>query len=184
MAELTTLAKVKEYLGIPDATTDDDALLTRLVTAASDYIETLLNRSFASAQYVQTENGNGRDTIVAADYPVRSVTSLTIDGRAIPEATSPTAAGYQFDEDGFYLRGYTFTRGVRNVVITYAAGYDTTPPAVEDVAITLVAEKYKYMGRVGEVSKNLGGQIVTFKPSDMTDELKNILRNYQKVVPN
>ena len=55
--DLTTLATMKAYLSPPLVTTTDDALLSRLVTAASGFIQSWLNRAIASASYSETRNG-------------------------------------------------------------------------------------------------------------------------------
>lgn len=181
--DLTTIANVKAYLRIKVADTTSDALLGVLITAASDYIQNILNRTFKAANYVQRSNGNNVDIMVASDYPLVSVSSVTVNGVTIPAAPSEAAPGYFFDEDAIYLRGFKFTKGVRNVVLSYNAGYAATPPVVADCCTVLVAKKFKYLDRIGHLSKILAGETVTYERSDLTDELKSVLRNYAKVVP-
>ena len=57
--DLTTLADVKVWLQTGQAAfpATDDALLTRLVTAASQYIQTWLNRGIASADFLEVRDG-------------------------------------------------------------------------------------------------------------------------------
>ena len=50
----TTLANAKQWLGISSDT--DDALLSRLISAASPFIETYLNRSLGSQVYVEVRH--------------------------------------------------------------------------------------------------------------------------------
>ena len=57
MADLTTLANVKGWLGV--TATTDDALLSRLISAASDYVQTWLNRTIATQTYSETRDGSG-----------------------------------------------------------------------------------------------------------------------------
>ena len=56
--DLTTLADVKAWLQTGQAAfpATDDALLTRLVTAASQYIQTWLNREIASADFLEVRD--------------------------------------------------------------------------------------------------------------------------------
>lgn len=181
--DLTTLANVKGYLGLTDNVQARDDLLQRLITACSMFIESILNRTFAIADYTEQRNGNNADTMVARYYPVTDVSSIAIDGVEIEAAPSNTEAGYIFDQDGFYLRGYLFTKGIKNVVITYTSGYEETPADIEDMCIELVAKKFKYKDRIGHVSKSLAGETVSFERYDLTKDMKSILRNYQSVVP-
>lgn len=179
MADLTTPAKVAEYLGLTAA----PAIFTRLVTAASAFIESNLNRSFTRAAYSETRSGKDEQFVTFADYPVSSVQSVTIDGIAIPAAPSQAGSGYLFDDTRLILKGYRFNRGLLNVQIAYTAGYSTIPYEVEQACIDIVARKYKERDRVGVNSKIINGETVNFSKTDMTDELKSVLRAYQKVTP-
>ena len=55
--DLTTLANTKQWLGISSDTDDD--LLTRLITAASFFIETYLGRRLGSQDYAEVRDGTG-----------------------------------------------------------------------------------------------------------------------------
>jgi Phage gp6-like head-tail connector protein len=111
---LTTLPDVKAWLqtGQSAFPPTDDALLTRLITAASQYIQTWLNRQIASANYLEVRDGNGGDRLQFACFPVTAVLSLTIDGQAVPAAPSTTSAGYSFSPTQLSVRGYWFNRSV------------------------------------------------------------------------
>jgi hypothetical protein len=77
-----------------------------------------------------------------------------------------------------------FTRRPQNVVITYTAGYTTTPPDIAQACIELVARHYRERTRIGEVSKALGtGETVTFSQKDMSDSVKTLLSQYRAVMP-
>ena len=181
--DLTGLETVKAYLKIQDADTTTDELLGTLISAASDFIQGVLNRTFAAADYVQRYNGNGVALMVAADYPILSVASVTLNGIPISPALDDISAGYVFDADAIYLRGFLFPKGIQNVVLSYRAGFVSIPLAVADACAMLVAKKYKYLDRIGHLSKVLAGETISYEKSDLTDEIKSILRNYAKVVP-
>jgi len=180
MADLTTVAKLVEYLGL---TIVPPSVFPRLVSAASAFIESNLNRIFEITDYVETRSGRDEKFITFSDYPVSSVSSVSIDGQAIPAAASITGAGYRFDDTRLVLNGYRFNRGLLNVQIAYSAGYATVPYEVEQACLDVAARKYKERDRVGVNSKIINGETVVFSKTDMTDELKSILRAYQKVVP-
>jgi hypothetical protein len=181
MADLTNLANVKQWLGI--ATTTDDALLTRLVSAASDYIQTWLNRTFASAAYTEVRDGNGGAKLMFSNYPVTAVASVVIDGVAIPASTGPTAPGYTFSQTQLFLRGsYRFTRDMQNVSVTYTAGYAQIPNEIAQACIELVGLRYKEKDRIGIVSKGLAGETISFTQKDFSEAVATVLRNYKKVI--
>ena len=179
MADLTTTANVVEYLGL----TAMPSMFPRLVSAASAFIEQNLNRTFAVTQYSETRNGHGEQFVTFSDYPVTSVQSVVIDGVVIPPARDSLSPGYRFDATRLVLQGYRFNRGRLNVQLAYTAGYPTIPYEIEQACIELVAAKYKGRDRIGVSSKTINGEVISFTRSDLTEDLKSVLRAYQKVVP-
>lgn len=186
--DLTTLADVKAWLqtGQNPFPATDDALLIRLVTAASGFILGWLGRPIAAADWVEVRDGSGGQRLAFANTPVTAMLGLTIDGLTIPPvpAGSAFAAGYVFSPTELAVRGYVFTRRVQNVVITYTAGYTTIPPDIAQACIELVCQRYRERSRIGEVSKALGGgETVSYSQKDMSDDIKTALTPYRAVVP-
>ena len=187
-ADLTTLADVKAWLqtGANPFPATDDALIQRLVTAASQFIQSWLNRQIAAADWLELRDGTGGQLLVLANSPVRAVLSLTIDGLAIPPAPTDGgfAAGYSFTPTKLALRGYVFTRRPQNVIVTYTAGYPTTPPDIAQAAIELACQRYRERSRIGEVAKALGGgETVTFSQKDMSEDVRTALLPYRLATP-
>jgi uncharacterized phiE125 gp8 family phage protein len=186
--DLTTLDDVKTWLrtgqnAFPDT---DDALLARLITAASQFVQSWLGRQIAPSDWQEVRDGSGGDRLAFAHVPVSAVLSLSIDGLAIPAAPSDGsfAAGYVFTASELALRGYVFTRRAQNVIVTYTAGYAATPPDVAQACIELVCQRYRERTRVGEIGRALGGnEAVTFSPKDMSDDVKLMLAQYRVVAP-
>lgn len=184
--DLTTLAEVKAWLqtGQSAFPITDDALLTRLITAASQYVQSWLNRSVALADYLETRDGTGGEALQFSCFPVSDVKWLTIDGQVIPQATASQVAGYVFSPTQLAVRGYRFGRGLQNVAVAYTAGYPEVPPDIAQACIELVALRYRERTRVGEISKSLGGaETVTYAQKDMSDAIKTLLQQYRAVVP-
>ena len=184
--DLTTLADVKAWLQTGQAAfpATDDALLSRLVAAASQYVQTWLNRQIASADYLEIRDGTGGHRLQFACVPVTAVNSLTIDGQPVALAASITLAGYRFSPTQLSVRGYRFNRGAQNIVVGYTAGYSTTPPDVAQACIELVALRYRERTRIGEVSRSLGGaETVAYAQKDMSDAIKTLLQQYRLVAP-
>ncbi len=186
--DLTTLADVKSWLQTGQSTfpSTDDGLLTRLITAASQFIQSWLNRQIASGDWQEVRDGTGGQRLAFANFPVSAVLSLSIDGLEIPPAPSDGGfgAGYVFSATELALRGYVFTRRAQNVIVTYTAGFAAIPPDVAQAAIELVCQRYRERTRIGEVSRALGGgETVTFSQQDMSDDVKLLLSQYRAVAP-
>ena len=179
--DLTTLANVKTWLGV--TTTTDDAVLARLISAASGFIQTWLNRTIGLNAYSEVRNGPGGTRLVFANPPVTAVSGVTVDGVAIPAATGSDDAGYLFDSRILYLRGHRFGPGVQNVSISYTAGYAVVPPEIEQAAIELVALRYRERDRTGYSSRSLSGESAAFVAKDLPPDVQTVLGKYQKVVP-
>lgn len=186
LGDLTTLGNVKQYLGIVSSVTDSDVLLTRMVSALSTFVQTWLNRTIASAAYVDTFDGVGNARFQFNNYPVTAVASLTIDGRVIPAAPVPASAGwtgYVWTPNQIALQGYVFTPGYSNVVVNYTAGFATTPGDIEQAVIEIIALRFKQIQQLGFVSKSIGGETVTFNQKDMNSSTLTLLQNYRRVAP-
>jgi hypothetical protein len=191
--DLCTLGDVAAWLqtGQNPFPATDDALLARLITAASRVIESWLDRQILSADWIEVRDGNGGQRLAFANVPVTAVLSLSIDGLAIPPAPPPEAigrggfgAGYVFNPTELALRGYVFTRRAQNVVVTYTAGYSSVPADIAQACIELVAQRYRERTRIGEVSKALmSGETVAFSQKDMSDGIKTLLSEYRAVAP-
>ena len=184
--DLTTLADVRAWLqtGQGAFPVADDALLTRLVTASSQYIQSWLNRQIAMTDYLEVRDGNGGQTLQFACFPVTAVLSLTIDGQSVPCATSSLAAGYSFSPTQLSVRGYRFNRGQQNVIVNYSSGYVNIPADIAQACIELVALRYRERTRIGEVSRSLGGaETVTYSQKDLSDPIKTLLQQYRAVAP-
>jgi hypothetical protein len=115
------------------------------------------------------------------DYPVTAINYLKIDGQLIP-ASFGQSSGYVYDSFSIMLIGYSFTRGFQNVELSYTAGYAVTPTEVEQACIELLSLRYKEKDRIGQVSKSIGGEVVSFSQKDMSDSIQTTLANYKKVI--
>ncbi|WP_213308186.1 head-tail connector protein [Paraburkholderia sacchari] len=192
--DLTTLANAKQWLNV--TTANDDQLLTRLVSAASQFVQTWLNRTIASASYTEKHTGSGSNTLALPNYPITAVSSLSI--RGVPIAASPDGVqvGYTFDDRFLYLIGNVgfsaFPNGADGqfptwpplgVQVSYTAGYATTPLEIEQAVLELMGLKYADRTHFGQNSKSVGGEVVSFMTSDMPKGVVTILQNYRKVIP-
>lgn len=181
MADLTTLAAVKLWLGLSG--TDEDALLQSLITAASGTIQSYLGRDLLVGARLETRNGLGGTALVVAHRPLVSVESLQVDQITIPPA-SGAAGGYLFSDTTIRLTGgWRFGAGVGNVRIAYTAGYATVPPEIAQACTELVALKYKEREHLGVSGKSLAGEHISFTPATLTPAIRAAIDGYRQVVP-
>ena len=128
---LTTLNNVKAWLNLSSIT--DNALLTRLINQVSGATLNYIGRPSITRQtYTELRDGVGNYRLVLRNWPVVSITSLTVGSQMIPAATTMSSSGYTLATwDGtsaglpqeITLRGYQFHRGRTNIEIVYIAGY-------------------------------------------------------------
>lgn len=181
MADLTTLAAVKAYG--PISGTELDTLLGALITRASTSIENFLQGAVLSASYTETRNGTGGSAMLLRQYPVSAVTSLSIDGNSVPQATSYGQPGWWLADRQLLLFGYRFTRGIGNVLVTYTAGFVTTPPDIEQACIETVLLALKRRDHIDVSSKSLAGETISYITADLTPSAKVVLNSYRRVAP-
>lgn len=180
MADLTTLSSLKSYLGMTDSIDGDDELLSSLITAYSKYMQTWMSRNILSATYEDVFDGGGNIKYFPKNYPIRSVSSVIINGQTI-NASSNDGSGYVFNESYIGLKGYSFVYGMLNVRVVYNAGYVSVPADLAQACNELVALRYKEIERIGEKTKILAGEQVTYITDAFPSSVKTILTNYRRV---
>ncbi len=133
--DLTNLAALKAWLGLPPAPGPNDATLTSLVTAASRLIYAALSRpSLLPSSYVETIDLE-TNRVTLRHWPVLQVMSVTSRGIAVPpdeNADLEASTGYALEPgDGIPpgrpqaldLFGHRHRPGRQSLVVSYSAGY-------------------------------------------------------------
>ena len=197
--DLTVVANVQSWMGL--GSNVDSQVIQRLITAESTFIQKWLGWQIASQTYTEVRDGSGAGEglyrMVFANQPVTAVTSLTIDDITIPSSTDGGVLqpGYAFSAteiwiaeapsttDAMWSNQYSFSRGRANVTIVYTAGYASTPLDIEQACIELVSLRYQERTRIGQVSKSLQGETVSFTQKALTDSIMSQLQSYRKVAP-
>ncbi|MFH0911720.1 MAG: head-tail connector protein [Planctomycetota bacterium] len=182
--DLTTLAKVKAYLGVSGS--GDDTLLEALIDSVSEAIEHYCGREFAAKERTEFHDGGGAASLVLRCRPVQSIASLRDDpARLFPEGSEIAPAGYVFyPEAGIVvLDGASFSDGRRNVRVTYTAGFSAVPPAVEQAANILAAHFYNRgrQGGDGLASESLGAYTVSYNEAEWPASAQGLLFEYREV---
>ena len=185
-AAFVDLAEMKVYAGVTSTGSDD--ILQSLLDASTPALEAYCNRKLAFDQFTDYLSGTGKTSITLANYPLADVSSLVVDGQTISRAVG-RGDGYYFPPGGrrLFLRGRVFSQGVANVAVTYTAGYDLAPDDLKLAVKTWVQARFKERTRIGEASKTLAGESITFNNwqsgDGMPSAAKAILKNYMNFVP-
>ncbi len=155
LQDLTTIAKFKAWYGIPDTSITDDGLLSDLISESSlDILSYLDRKTCLKTSYVEYKDGTGGNKMQLLQWPVLAVSSLYINGNLQTAAVQPNVGYFVDPWDGLlpgrpqYVSfiggsgnsyplisppvdygGCGFTRGVRNVLVNYTAGYSVTGEA-------------------------------------------------------
>ncbi|WP_174301873.1 hypothetical protein [Caulobacter sp. S45] len=183
--DLTTLENVKAWLPDMAQVTTSDALLARLITAASQAVCVYTGRpGFDVQAYGEVYDGSGWPTLVLRQWPVVEVDGVSFaDGSAPPGYTlEPAVAGGGAQR--LSLTQGVFPRGLANVTVAYRTGYPATPPDVEQAVIELVGERFRARDRIGLSAKTLGGQeTAAFATKAFNDTIAALLAPYRRVCP-
>lgn len=117
--------------------------------------------------------------VVTTDYTwTGDVGVKYADGTLFVKVASAPAQGEYSVTDGVY----TFNELDADVEVLITYGY--VPADLNEAAVMMVGERYKYMERIGVVSKSLGGQeTVSFSQKSMPEYVKDALIPYINVTP-
>lgn len=167
MSRLTSVANVKGYLAIGN--TNQDALISDLITRESTALERYCSRRFAFFSGTQRLNGTGTSRLALPQAPILTVSQVTICGtQNIPASTGPTVAGYVLEGPPpsgptflTLVEGCKFPQGLANVTVTWTAGWRATGNAPVPAFVPA--------GNVTVGPVTLDAEQMTFSDSQPTD---------------
>ena len=178
--DLVTIADVKAYLG-GDLQSHDDMVLSRLITAASTFFTTVCARPILQQSYSELYDGVGARRLYLRNTPVTALTSLAIDGIAIPPSPAQGEPGWVLSGNVIHLFAYWFTRGSANVAVTYTAGWATPPADVAEAVMELVGLRYRGKDRLGKISEGMGGIATTsYSQKDVSPFIASVVARYAR----
>jgi hypothetical protein len=98
--DLTTVAAVESWLN--QGSSIDATIIQTAITAYSQFVLTMTGRANlnSSESYSETYSGSGGDRLFVRNYPIISVSSLTIGTTNIPQSTAPNLPGWVIDTAG------------------------------------------------------------------------------------
>lgn len=141
---LTTLSKVKAWLGIAADQTGSDAQLNFLIQAVSRFVYQYINLpTVAVTSYAERRDGYGKNWISPWIWPLISLQSIQYCGTTISQAATgnPLNSGYTLNAPEYgptrvTLHGYCLPYGKDLIQINYTAGFQ----AIEDYTILAVGD--------------------------------------------
>jgi hypothetical protein len=176
--DLVLLADVKAYLG-GDLQSNDDGVLARLITAASQFFTTACARPILLQTYSELYDGKGATRLYLRQTPVVAVETLAVDGVTIPAAPAPGQPGWTLNGNVVSLTGFWFRRGAANVAAVYSAGWATPPADIAEAVIELVGLRYRGRDRLGKVSEGMGGLATTaYSQKDVSPFVASVIGFY------
>jgi hypothetical protein len=196
---LTTTARVKTRLGLSGA--GFDALIDMLVNGVTDWIESQCGgRRFKEGTYTnevydgQNVDGSGKRILILKSAPVASLTSFQYRTGTV---SSPTwvdfdANSYELksSEGIIYYYGDELPKGIKNIRVSYIAGYKidfaselsathTLPFDVSNLAEKLVVKEFKHRESIGKSQETSGDSSITWKDGLDQEDLA-VLGRYQR----
>ena len=122
MADIISLANLKTYLGVTDATYD--TLFAMFISGVSAAVNEHLGRDLISASYNEALDGNGQNLLYLSGWPITALTSVYEDGNLLVEGEN---GDYRCHTKRGYLEkpeGEKWNKGFKNIDVIYTAGYN------------------------------------------------------------
>ncbi len=213
LIDLVTVADMHAYLGIKDDNVSDDATIQLCITAASLYwlwytgrdstSDVITSPFVAPIAYNENYDGSGSNRMFLRNVPIRSVQSLTINTRTIPQSTAFGQSGWLIDssQKSLVIRGgggssqsFTtdtlfigavgnfFAKGLQNVNVQYTAGFNGVPVDVQLAATQMIAVNYKRKDWIDQASRAMAGGAGTtsYRAWEMPAEVRSVMNNYKR----
>lgn len=178
--DLASLDDVKDYLDIrgSDTIVDDllEDLISRVTVAFHNYCG--INQ-FIAQDYTEYQSGSGTPDLFPKNTPVNSVSLLAEDFDWVWGTDSTFSSDeYAILDDRIVLKDEVFPEGIRNIKITYNAGYTSAPLDLKQVCIMEVGRIYKLRNNI-DVSQKSGpdGSVTKLQQGFLPDTI-NVLKRY------
>lgn len=178
---MTTLAKVKAYLGI--TATTHDAVISELVVNVTAWIETYLNRSISATEDFEELFDGGDDLLMLSKYPLIEAPEIAYNAgtQASPIWTPIDPEMYEYNAKTGIIRLFAKSpNGLDRVRVTYTGGYEEIPSDIELIAKQLVARMFSQRKAQGKTHEGLGSASIDWT-TQITQEQLEVLNKYKNV---
>lgn len=164
---LTTIDKVKEFLGGQESD-KDDLRITACLTRASAFIEKYCRRTFASTTYTtEMYDGTGTSLLNLRHFPIIGTPVVLEAGSALIVGTDPNASPNPdvlvYAREGQLRRYlYIWLPYPNWYSVTYTAGFAAVPDEIVEAAIELTLIMLKEKERAGLAQHTTGAVTSTY----------------------
>ncbi len=171
--EYSSVTGLIKYLNLNEDQNLDIEFMRLLLRSASRWEERYCQRVFYRKTEVETHFLDSERDLFLLNYPVVSLTSITIDGAAV------SSDNYDLNSRiGHFKFGLAQTG---EVVVTYVHGANSVPAEVELVAQKFSGFLFTRKMREGLSSEHILGYSYTLIPDDNLKEMKEMLMAFRVV---
>jgi hypothetical protein len=157
---LCTLEDLKALMQIGVDDLANDRTLAICIRMASAEIVRFCRSTFDVASFTESLDGDGTNLLSLPHTPIIALQSLAIDGVAVDVAEARVYSLWiKFDDSDEYnarLRsnGRIFPRGLKNVTVTYTAGYSEIPDDLAMACARQAVYVYNTLAKQGVLNEN------------------------------
>jgi len=184
---LVSLEEAKQFINkdLNDQTEDNKIL--QYINSASSLCNSLTHRKLKARDLTEYYSGDGSNTLMLNNYPINSIASIYDDlDRTYGADTLIDNSDYVIMPTNLAFKviydGSVFMKGIRNIKITYNAGYSTIPWDLREACLELVG--FYWMNteekRFGILSINLGDGSVRIDTTQIPKSVLQILEAYRR----
>lgn len=181
-----------------------DIFLERNINSVSGMVSKYCNRNFIADTYTEYYKGSGRQRLILNQYPINTITSVSVDSAALTAGTDYVTSdqtyldqGIIFKDNGWTWYGYLIglvgelTAPVDNIGVVYSAGYTLAPETsrtlpfdIEQAVISMVADLYdeQQNGTVGLKQLTQGKLTYVWNENPLIQQYSSVLDSYRKKV--
>lgn len=189
-----TLAELR---ALPDMN-DTGAYPEAKILAAAAFFTKIVEREIGTAliprTFTETLDGNNLGTLVLGNLPVRSLTSVTVNGTAVATAGLGFGNGILRYVSSYAASGQTWTKGIGNVVVTYVAGEATVPADIKNAVMWATRDRLLSQNNLNGIdvrrtsmTNDLGGTVSYVLPGEKRPtgypELDALIASYVRTTP-
>jgi hypothetical protein len=167
---------VKDYLGIEG--TDADSLISELISEKTAFITNYCQRKFEQDEFTEYFDG-GVQRILLKNYPVKEITSVSIDSDRIFYSGTETE-DYAIDlESGILTFDREIGKGAGVIEVVYIGGFESVPQDIGLACKKLVASEY-LISRT-QVNTREGLETMRERVKILNEQAKETLDRYKRI---
>jgi len=185
--QLVDIDTAKAFVGAKSDDADQENMLKFYINTASEFCNVETHRLLKSRTLTEYYSGDGSNTLLVDQYPITTLTSVYDDpARAYGADTLIDSGDLVIMPEGLACKiiydGGVFISGVKNLKVTYIAGYITIPYNLQQACLELIAYFFKNSdeNRFGVVSRTVGDGSLTVETTDIPKSALRTLREYKK----